>query len=369
VGISDSYVVSLAQIVNPQEAEDGPVYEWTRLGLPIYAKWWHGRFKTQRKDLRAGQDSLERYCNASWWEWSDGSRCMHWVWPRWYQETIRDGLKVWFREASKQWIKPQPASSNASEKESIRKKIDKVRKRRYMVPGEVTSLTSFFAVPKGVDDIRVAFDGTKSGLNECIWVPRFPLPTVETLLRAVGPDTYMGTLNIGKCFLNFVLHESLQALGVDLSNYFGEGGVLWERWVRVAFGLRSLPYQACQAVLVAKEYKLGDRRDPKNVFRWDVVQMNLPGSKEYDPSLPWVSKIHLEDGNIVADRFLYVDNGRLTGNSRDEVNKATRVATSRLQKLGIQDAPRKRCWGSRRPGAWAGSIVEATNDGVYVTVS
>jgi hypothetical protein len=122
-------------------------------------------------------------------------------------------------------------------------------------------------------------------------------------------------------------------------------------------------------VLVTKEYILGDRKDPKNVFRWDVVRINLPGSKDYNPSIPWVSKIRLEDGNIAADLFLYVDDGWLTGNSQDEVNQATWVATSRLQKLGVQDAPRKRRWESRRPGAWAGSIVEATNDGVYVTVS
>jgi hypothetical protein len=175
---------------------------------------------------------------------------------------------------------------------------------------------------------------------------------------------------LGNVFFNFVLHESLQALsGLDLSNYFGEGVLLWKRWVGAAFGLRSSPYQACQAVLVAREYILGNRKDPKNVFRWDVVHMNLPGSKDYDPSIPWVSKIRMDDGKIAADLFLYVDDGRLTGNSKDEVKQATRVATSRLQKLGIQDAPRKRRWGSRRPGAWAESIVEATDSGVYVTVS
>jgi hypothetical protein len=199
VGISDSYVVGLANVVNPQEAAEGPVYKkWTRLGLPIYAEWWHGRFKAQQEDLQAGHDSLRRYANTSWWEWSDDSRCMHW--PRWYQDTIRDGLKVWFREAPKQWVSPQPGARKAPEKEAIRKKIDKVLKIRYVVPGEVISLTSFFTVPKGADDIRVVFDGTKSGLNECIWVPRFPLPTVETLLRAVGPDTYMGDFDIGECF-------------------------------------------------------------------------------------------------------------------------------------------------------------------------
>jgi hypothetical protein len=261
---------------------------------------------------------------------------------------IRDGLKVWFREAPKQWIKPQPAARNASEKEAIRKKIDKVRKQRYVVAGEVTSLPSFFAVPKGVNDIRVVFDGTKSGLNKCIWVPRFPLPTVETLLRAVEPDIFMGDFDIGECFFNFVLHESLQALSsLDLSNYFGEGVLLWERWVRAAFGLRSSPYQACQAVLVAREYILGNRKDPKNVFRWDVVRMNLSGSKDYDPSIPWVSKIRMDDGKIAADTFLYVDDGRLMGNSKDEVKQAAdskSLASKMHQERGGGDP------GGRGPG-------------------
>ncbi len=57
-------------------------------------------------------------------------------------------------------------------------KISKVRKRRYVEPGKVSALTSFFAVPKGVDDIRMVCDGTKLGLNDNIWVPRFPLPTI-----------------------------------------------------------------------------------------------------------------------------------------------------------------------------------------------
>jgi hypothetical protein len=109
------------------------------------------------------------------------------------------------------------------------KKIGKVRKRRYIEKGPIESLTSFFAVPKGLDDIRMVYDGTKSGLNKVIWVPRFPLPTVETLLRAVESGTFMSEMDIGEMFLNFVLHESMQALcGVDLTHYFGEGKVLWE---------------------------------------------------------------------------------------------------------------------------------------------
>jgi hypothetical protein len=51
---------------------------------------------------------------------------------------------------------------------AVAKKLEKLRDRKYVVHGEVLSLTSFFAVPKGVDDIRVVFDGTKSGLNAAI---------------------------------------------------------------------------------------------------------------------------------------------------------------------------------------------------------
>ena len=87
------------------------------------------------------------------------------------------------------------------------KKLNKVRDRRYIAPGPVTSLTSFFSVPKGDDDIRMVYDGTKSGLNDCMWVPRFGLPTIDTHLRSVDESTYLADIDVGECFLNFPFHE------------------------------------------------------------------------------------------------------------------------------------------------------------------
>jgi hypothetical protein len=143
-------------------------------------------------------------------------------------------------------------------------KIGKVQNRRYNSPGPIESLTSF-AVPKGLDNIRMVYNGTKFGLNDAIWVPRFSLPTVETLLRAVDLGTYMSDMDIGEMFLNFVPHEWMQALcGVDLTNYFGEGKVLWERWTRAAMGLKSLLYQAVQVIRVAKEVIRGDHKEKGN---------------------------------------------------------------------------------------------------------
>ena len=118
-----------------------------------------------------------------------------------------------------------------------------------------------------------------------------------------------------------------------------------------------------------KEVILGDRQDSENVFRWDAVRMNLPGSETYDPTLPWVSKIRLDDGRIAADLFIYVDDVRLTGSSAEECRQAGRRAASVANSLGIQDAARKRRFGSQRPGAWAGSVVETSQEGVFVTVS
>ncbi|CAJ1966197.1 unnamed protein product [Cylindrotheca closterium] len=216
----------------------------------------------------------------------------------------------------------------------------------------------------------MVYDGTKWGLNDSLWVPGFPLPTVDTMLRAVTYDTVMSDFDIGDCFLNFVLQETLQSLcRVDLTKYFGEGDILWERWVQAAMGLKSSPYQAVQAIMVAKEIALGDRKDPKNSFRWDEVKLNLLGSSTYDPSLPWVFKIRWSDGKIAADLFIYVDNGRVTASNKLECKRATRQAASRLNGLGIQEAARKRRWGSQNPGAWAGPLVKTTEDSVSVFVS
>lgn len=92
---------------------------------------------------------------------------------------------------------------------------------------------SYFVVPKGIHDVRMVYDETASGLNERLWLPGFPLPTAETHLRALEPDYFMADVDIGEMFLNFVLHESLQAMaGVDLISVFQDElrkeKVLWE---------------------------------------------------------------------------------------------------------------------------------------------
>lgn len=72
------------------------------------------------------------------------------------------------------------------------------------------SLTSLFAVPKGVMDIRLVYDGNKSGLNKAVLAPWLPLPTIHEHLRCVAASSYMGNIDIGEMFLNFMLHPPMQ---------------------------------------------------------------------------------------------------------------------------------------------------------------
>ena len=62
---------------------------------------------------------------------------------------------------------------------------------------------------------------------------------------------------------------------------------------------------------------LGDPTDPKNVFRWETVIVNLPGNPQYDPSKPRVYKVRA-DGTIASDIVCYVDDNRVTAPTEEE---------------------------------------------------
>jgi hypothetical protein len=97
-----------------------------------------------------------------------------------------------------------------------------------------------------------------------------------------------------------------------------------------------------QALGFAEEIIRGDRRDPRNIFRWGKVRLNLPGCEKYDPSLPWVSKVRAKDGKIAVDLFAFMDDFRPVRTNKKEAWLAGGRAASILNHLGIQDAPRNR---------------------------
>lgn len=107
---------------------------------------------------------------------------------------------------------------------------------------------------------------------------------------------------MGEMFNNFPLHASLQAAsGIDLTQFrsllelhFPEDKpfdkrILY-RWTRDWMGLKASPYWAAQYYYYMEEFILGNTTDPYNAFRWDKVILNLPGAKNFNPSLPFVMK-------------------------------------------------------------------------------
>ena len=140
-----------------------------------------------------------------------------------YKVPIRDGVAPWFRSPLPQSRVPQRPERDPILWEAMKKKLQKAQRLGYLAQGPVKSLTSFFSVHKGTEDIRMVYDGTRSGLNEAMWAPWFSSPTIEAHLRFVDVNTFLGDINIGDMFLNFILHEDVRVVaGIDLTPFFPE---------------------------------------------------------------------------------------------------------------------------------------------------
>ena len=57
-----------------------------------------------------------------------------------------------------------------------------MRQRLSIGKGGAKSITGFFDVPKGEEDIGTVYDVTKCRLNAALWTPNFFLPTIDSIL-------------------------------------------------------------------------------------------------------------------------------------------------------------------------------------------
>jgi hypothetical protein len=101
------------------------------------------------------------------------------------------------------------------------------------------------------------------------------------------------------------------------------------------------PYNAVRFYYWGEEFAMGNLRDLKNPFGYDQVILNLPGMESYDPTKPKVIKWNSVGKFMAGDAVTFVDDVRLTGSSRERCHEVHLQFTSRMQYLGIQDAPRK----------------------------
>jgi hypothetical protein len=321
--------------------------------------------------LEGARECLEKSTEVDWWEWRGGSRLYFWHWPKPHQEHALRGHPVFVKGELPRYKQPQPKEQDVSIRDKVRDKLNNVRDKGNIKPGKVRSLTGYFGVPKGLSDIRMVYDATRSGLNEALWATNFGLPTVETHLRGFDFGSWMGDIDLGEMFLHFCLDIHLHEFcGVDLTPYLdGPNRTRWEWWVRCLMGSKVLPYLTIKGLLLGLEWILGDPEDCKNVFRWSKVCLNLPGAQQsYNSLRPWVSKVRgdKETEEFAALLVSYVDDLRVAGLSQEECWNAMHHVSSRLGYLGLQFAARKTRPPSLSPGPWAGSVVNTTSSSINV---
>ena len=265
--------------------------------------------------------------------------------------------------------------------DKILSKLIKALKRNYPTmahPNSVYNLIDYFAVPKA-QDVRLVLNGSSCGLNKSVWAPNFWLLTSISMTRVLGYNYKVVGIDLGEMFLNFLLDPKLSYYsGMDLTPFkaeiskelpslrFPDDTRLFAINTKTWMGFRPNPEWACRFYYLAEEFVRGDERHLDNPLRWDSVILNLVGNKNYNPALPNVIKWKKNVRRIAGDIKAYVDDLRPVGWSMEHAWSIARHIASRLQFLGIQDAPRKRRVDN---GPWTGSIYIASEASIQKTVT
>ena len=167
-------------------------------------------------------------------------------------------------------------------------------KRRDLLPTAllVKSYIKYSNVPKGEDNICMVYNATTKKLNKAVWVPTFWLPTINLLVRAVGPTSWMTSRDVGETFLDYQLHEDVRPFtGIDLTSLYArpeDPGPRMAAWDMNLMGFTASHYNSIKMAIVAKEICKGDcfetgvGCDSKelNPFQWEVISLNLPGTMD-----------------------------------------------------------------------------------------
>jgi len=348
---------------------------WRRTVHPSFCRFMRihhgvGWVKKSHPDVSAGRECLMRAAGATFWEWTAGSRLFFWRWPEESRVWARDGHPVYVSGALPQFRKVQPREPDPAVCAKVKEKLEKFIGKGYTTRGRVNSLVSYFTVPKGEPDVRLVFDGTKSGLNAALWAPSFHFPTVESLLPALTPGAWQGGIEIAEMFYNYALDPAIQPYcGVDIHPYLSttdQPRLSWSLWGRCVMGLKSSPHGCVKMQSLAEELIRGDMTLSSNPFTFDSVILNLPGSPTYDPRQAKVIKFNSVTGQVAGDVTTYVDDTHFSGSTFAHC-WAVSHRVGHLCYLGIQDALRKRTQPSQRAGAWTGTLTQTPPEGIIIS--
>ena len=192
---------------------------------------WAGKLIQERKlmvkskskselllDGNVGAEAVGRAVNADLWNWSDGSTLLFWRWPIEVLQEARDGCSLpWkYKELMPAYKVPQRYPNDPNQKDTLMAKVWSPIMRHYISEGLVLSLSGFFYVSKGSDDIRFVYDMTKCGLNSALWSPRFYLPIPDSIFDGIEYDSWMADTDQGEMFLNYFADPALLPTWVSM---------------------------------------------------------------------------------------------------------------------------------------------------------
>ena len=157
----------------------------------------------------------------------------------------------------------------------------------------------------------------------------------------------MGDCNAGEMCLCFNQDPRLQPYcGIDLTPIYNETVTnnttnIWKCWGRCGMGFTDSPYKAIKQMHIATELVKGNRLDQQNPFHWSLVKVNYPGTKNYNPLMPYIYKYNPITKTIAGDMKGFVDDYLAIGANEHQCRQVVQTHTSKAQYLGIQDASKK----------------------------
>ena len=100
----------------------------------------------------------------------------------------------------------------------IMEKIEKVRRKGYLISGNINILVHCFGIPKVGNNIILVYDVTKSGVNNVIWSPNFFLPPIISIAQSIIATIWMPDIDLEDIFPNFPLDRSIiPYVGIDVT--------------------------------------------------------------------------------------------------------------------------------------------------------
>jgi hypothetical protein len=128
---------------------------------------------------------------------------MFWQWPSYAHQSAMSGHPPWFASAPPAYKVSQREEKSPESVLKIKAKFKITLGQGYISKGDVSSLMSYFSVPKGDTDLQLVYDASKSGWNSSLWVPRFVLLSPETLTDLLTAPSWMADVDLGEFFFVF----------------------------------------------------------------------------------------------------------------------------------------------------------------------